>query len=114
MLPGAFVKEETPRSLCENGLAERVNGILKEEYGLGEEFASATQARRALEQAVSLYNTRRPHVSLNYRTPEAVHREATRNAHLSHGEVSTLKQDLTTATEDGGPAAANGLRTTDN
>jgi putative transposase len=59
----------------QNALAERVNGILKQEYGLRGEFASKAQARRALDQAVELYNTRRPHVSLRYRTPEAVHRE---------------------------------------
>lgn len=57
----------------ENALAERVNGILKEEYGLGGEFADRAQARLTLEQAVLLYNTRRPHTSLGYLTPEAVH-----------------------------------------
>jgi len=60
----------------ENGLAERVNGILKQEFGLGGVFATRAQARRTLEQAVDLYNTRRPHTKLGYRTPEKVHREA--------------------------------------
>lgn len=60
----------------ENAMAERVNGILKQEYGLDREFVDDAQARLALAQAVSLYNTERPHVSLGYRTPEAVHRAA--------------------------------------
>jgi transposase InsO family protein len=60
----------------ENAQAERLNGILKQEYGLGETFRTKAQARAAMKQAVWLYNTRRPHVSLGYRTPEQVHREA--------------------------------------
>jgi len=60
----------------ENALAERVNGILKQEYNLRGTFATKAQARRTLEQAVDLYNTRRPHVSLDYLTPEKVHRGA--------------------------------------
>jgi len=58
---------------AENALAERMNGILKSEYGLGRRTKAKEQARRAVDQAVSLYNTRRPHTALQYRFPEAVH-----------------------------------------
>lgn len=58
---------------AENALAERVNGILKSEYGLGEEFKSAEQAMKSVHQAVMLYNTRRPHTALGYRMPAQVH-----------------------------------------
>jgi putative transposase len=61
---------------AENALAERMNGILKSEYGLGEEFKTKEQARQAVDQAVYLYNTRRPHTALNYRTPQEAHEEA--------------------------------------
>lgn len=60
---------------AENALAERMNGILKSEYGLDQEFPCKPSARRSADQAVSLYNTRRPHTALGYRTPEAVHAE---------------------------------------
>ena len=64
----------TERDHCaENALAERMNGILKSEYGLGEEFKTTASARRAVDQAVHLYNTRRPHTALGYRTPQAAH-----------------------------------------
>jgi len=59
---------------AENALAERMNGILKQEYGLGQEFRSQAQARQAVEQAVYQYNHRRPHTSLAYRVPAEVHR----------------------------------------
>jgi putative transposase len=61
---------------AENALAERMNGILKQEYGLGGEFATKADARRAVEQGVWLYNHKRPHTQLNYRVPAQVHQSA--------------------------------------
>jgi transposase InsO family protein len=58
---------------AENALAERMNGILKQEYGLGQEFRSRAQARKAVEQAVYQYNHRRPHTALAYRVPAEVY-----------------------------------------
>jgi putative transposase len=60
----------------ENAQAERVNGILKQEYELDRRFRTKVQARKAFEQAVWLYNYRRPHLRLNYRFPAEVHKEA--------------------------------------
>lgn len=58
----------------ENAQAERLNGILKQEYGLGHVIESPGQARQMAAQAVDLYDTRRPHQALGYRTPDEVHR----------------------------------------
>ena len=55
---------------------ERLNGILKQEYGLGECFGSKEEALRALKEAVGLCNWRRPHQSLGYEVPMAVHQAA--------------------------------------
>ena len=60
----------------ENAMAERVNGILKQEYELDSTFRTKEQARKSFMQAIELYNTRRPHLSLDYQTPEEVHRRA--------------------------------------
>ncbi len=60
----------------ENALAERVNGILKQEYEMDRTFRTKAQAIAAFEQAVWLYNHRRPHLMLNYRFPADVHAEA--------------------------------------
>jgi transposase InsO family protein len=57
----------------ENALAERVNGILKQEYCIGSCFRNKDQAKEAVKEAVYLYNTRRPHMSLDYQTPEKMH-----------------------------------------
>jgi putative transposase len=57
----------------ENSQAERLNGIVKQEYGLGGTFRSKGDALRAVGEAVSLYNWRRPHQALGYRCPMEVH-----------------------------------------
>lgn len=59
----------------ENAKAERVIGILKQEYALGVSFADKAQAREAIRQAIALYNHYRPHLSLNYARPAQVHRQ---------------------------------------
>ena len=58
----------------QNALAERVNGILKDEFlfVLPDDLA---QARLLVEQAVHLYNEERPHLALNYVTPSQVHQQ---------------------------------------
>lgn len=61
---------------AENALAERMNGILKQEYGLGGDFATKAAARQAVNQGIWLYNTKRPHMALNYRIPDQVHQAA--------------------------------------
>jgi putative transposase len=58
---------------AENAMAERVNGILKQEYWLDVSFKTYRQAKRACVQGIMLYNTRRPHSALAMRTPEEVH-----------------------------------------
>jgi transposase InsO family protein len=57
----------------ENAQAERVNGVLKTEYGLGSKFLNKALAKLACRQAIYLYNTDRPHLALNMETPEKVH-----------------------------------------
>lgn len=57
----------------ENALAERVNGILKQEYELDRVFRTKAQAEKAFGQAVWLYNHRRPHLKLAYHCPAEVH-----------------------------------------
>ena len=61
---------------AENALAERMNGILKQEYGLGSEFHSKAMAHAAVRQGIELYNTRRPHSALGNRFPAQVHQAA--------------------------------------
>jgi putative transposase len=57
----------------ENAIAERVNGILKDEFMLGNAFRSIQEVQPVLDQAIKTYNERRPHFSLGLQTPQQVY-----------------------------------------
>ena len=58
----------------ENALAERVNGILKDEFYLDQSFICTSQVENVCKNAIKLYNDKRLHLSLNYKTPNMVHK----------------------------------------
>ena len=53
----------------DNAVAERVNGIIKNELLMGTSFFSIEEVRKALKVAVDFYNNERPHMSLDWKTP---------------------------------------------
>jgi transposase InsO family protein len=57
----------------ENAIAERVNGILKQEYLTHQPVYSLAQAQQVVEKAVFLYNHKRPHLSCNLLSPNEAH-----------------------------------------
>jgi hypothetical protein len=57
----------------ENSTAERVNGILKDEFLLDAVFKDYNDATKAVKDAIQIYNDHRPHWSLDLCTPSAVH-----------------------------------------
>lgn len=57
----------------ENAVAERVNGILKHEFFLVEQFKDHLQALEVIKQSIEVYNQNRPHMSCQLLTPNAVH-----------------------------------------
>lgn len=64
----------TERDHCaENAQAERLNGILKQEFGMGMVFINSSIAKYNLKQAVYLFNNERAHSSLNKQRPEHIH-----------------------------------------
>lgn len=58
----------------ENAMAERVNGILKDEFYLDQTFTDLHHAKRATKNAINLYNEIRLHLSLDYKTPNMVYK----------------------------------------
>jgi putative transposase len=57
----------------DNAVAERVNGILKDEFGLDEVFSDIAAVHKQTSQAIKLYNNARPHLSCNMLTPQQMH-----------------------------------------
>ena len=57
----------------ENAIAERINGILKYEFGLKNTIKSVEIAQKMVSEAVKLYNNERMHWSLDFKKPQDVH-----------------------------------------
>lgn len=57
----------------ENAIAERVNGILKDEFGLDQGFKHHLQAVEEVRKAINLYNHQRPHLSCGMLFPYQAH-----------------------------------------
>jgi transposase InsO family protein len=56
----------------ENAVAERINGILKEEFNC-RAFISFDLAKAAITKSILAYNQLRPHASCDYLTPAQAH-----------------------------------------
>jgi hypothetical protein len=57
----------------ENAIAERVNGIIKDEYLETYDIDNIIEAKGLLKTVVQLYNNERPHMSIGNLTPNQIH-----------------------------------------
>lgn len=57
----------------ENGIAERVNGILKQEFIEQSDDITMENASKKIARIIDIYNNRRPHLSLGMLTPAQAH-----------------------------------------
>ncbi|NVM67837.1 transposase InsO family protein [Mucilaginibacter sp. SG538B] len=57
----------------ENAIAERINGIMKQEYLEHQSPSTKEEVMELLTKSVKSYNNQRPHMSCNMLTPEFVH-----------------------------------------
>lgn len=62
-----------PASPQENAIAERINGILKEEWLYDLDVKSLKNARKKVNEVIGIYNEYRPHNSLKNQTPKRIH-----------------------------------------
>ena len=56
----------------QNALAERINGILKNEFLLYK-CRNRDELDKLIEESIETYNNDRPHLSLNFKTPNFIH-----------------------------------------
>lgn len=89
LLKGVVMSMGEAGNCYDNAIAERVNGILKDEYLLDSEFIDKQHATQAVKQAVYLYNYKRPHWSLNLQKPADVYKE---KGSLKEAEAAPLKE----------------------
>lgn len=72
----------------DNAIAERVNGILKTEFGLDKTFSNYAEAKETATNVIPIYNEKRPHSSCDYLTPK--------EAHAEYGELKKRWKPVTT------------------
>lgn len=57
----------------ENAIAERVNGILKTEWLYDMNLHNYSEAKAAVDEVIRIYNSERPHSSIEMLTPDQAH-----------------------------------------
>ncbi len=72
----------------ENAIAERINGILKYEFGLRKTLPTLHIAKKITQQAVEIYNNKRLHWSLGLKTPQYVHNQYNKQKYKSYQKIS--------------------------
>lgn len=75
----------------ENAIAERINGILKYEFGLRKTLPNLTVARCMVREAVEIYNNERPHWSLDLEKPAVAH-TLQKHVNKTYGKKGPLEQ----------------------
>ena len=60
----------------ENAVAERVNGILKQEFDIDKYDVDTKLKRKIVDESIEIYNELRPHFSNHYLTPNQMHRQS--------------------------------------
>ncbi|MBC7886192.1 MAG: IS3 family transposase [Saprospiraceae bacterium] len=60
---------------CENAIAERINGTIKNEFNLHSTQVGFEQTLEKVKNAIVNYNLIRPHLSCNFLTPNEAHLE---------------------------------------
>lgn len=72
---GILISVTQNGSPYDNPVAERINGILKGEFGFDGNVKNLEHARELLEKAVHIYNDKRPHFSNHMLTPNQMHKQ---------------------------------------
>ena len=86
----------------ENAVAERVNGIIKNEWLMHENIIDGNIALKRISEIVNIYNNIRPHASLNYLTPESAYTEngiLERKWKNSYGRMCDNEKMITSLTQ---------------
>jgi len=59
----------------ENAIAERINGILKQEFNINRNIINLNIKRKLIKDAIEVYNNVRPHLSNHMLTPNKMHQQ---------------------------------------
>jgi len=88
----------------ENALAERMNGIIKNEFNLYSSSLGFDDTSRLIEKSIEAYNTVRPHSSCDYLTPSQAHykNDVLKKRWKKYDRRKTMPEETETAGPGGG------------
>lgn len=76
---GAMISMTGPNHCYDNAVAERINGILKLEFGLEATFPNIKAVCQLTRDSIYIYNNERLHYSLGFKTPAKAYEESVRS-----------------------------------
>ena len=79
----------------ENAVAERINGILKQEFMIDKYNQDLQVMKQIVKESINIYNTQRPHYSNYMLTPNKMHAQNQIKMRTYKTKTSS-KHDLTT------------------
>lgn len=113
-------KYEIQNSMCkyawENGKAERINGVIKNNYLKHRTIKNIEQLVIEVDRSVLLYNKEKPHIALQRTTPESFEKYYLCNGQQSDGEKSAtevmpwLSEGSALRAEDNNPSGSISLK----
>lgn len=91
---GIAISTTQTGSPYDNAVAERINGILKDEFGLGEPLSDLKEALKQTKQSIFTYNHLRPHLSCRMLTPKQMHLQKTIKIKSYKRQLTTINNQL--------------------
>lgn len=92
-------KYEMQNSMCEyaweNGKAERINGVIKNNYLKHRKISSYEELVKEVDRSVQLYNESKPHIKLKRLTPNQFEKTYNCNGKQTDGEKSAMELKYT-------------------
>ena len=106
-------KMKLRNSMCEyaweNGMAERLNGVIKNNYLKHRTIQNFEDLAKEVDRSVSLYNNDKPHAALKRKTPRQVEKES---LELHHQTKPTMTESLNAKPQSEGASSPNRLNQT--
>ncbi len=106
-------KMELRNSMCEyaweNGMAERLNGVIKNNYLKHRTIQTFNELSKEVDRSVSLYNNDKPHARLKRKTPRQVEKEC---LELHNQTKPTMTESLNAKPQSEGASSPNRLNQT--
>lgn len=100
-------------SMCEyaweNGMAERLNGVIKNNYLKHRSIQNFDELTKEVDRSVSLYNNDKPHATLKRKTPRQVEKKS---LELHHQTKPTMTESLNAKPQSEGASSPNRLNQT--